>query len=280
MTPDASADVMKEAESYEAFYEKLGELYPETELVHADRRTGSRFWTVLNELRPFATAGKKLIDVGCNDGVYTIPYCQAGGEAVGVDISNSLVQRCNAKAKTLNLHCSFIQADIDSPEFQRRVSGTFEVALFSEVLEHLKSPEGALSSIRSMLEYGGHMILTTPTPLFNGLDSKWKYPIALYAGKRLLERHVVDSREIPVLMKYGIASSQYRHDGYYPRALERFVKGFGFTLTKSYTIDYPKKVRQALFLMGAVGRDLEMTVRSIPLLNLLGVTNVTVFRAV
>src|SRR5579863_7108194 len=84
MTTDESpTDVMKEAISYEAFYEQLGNQYPETEFVHTDRRIGSRYWTVLNELKLFASAGRKLVDIGCNDGVYTFPYCEAGGNAIG-----------------------------------------------------------------------------------------------------------------------------------------------------------------------------------------------------
>ncbi len=271
---------MEEAVSYGAFCEQLGNQYPETELVHADRRVGSRYWTVFNELRPFALAGRKLIDIGCNDGVYTIPYCEAGGNATDVDISSSLVKKCDAKAKTLKFPCSFITAGIDLPDFRQHVIETFEVALFSEVLEHVRNPARALSSIRSLLKEGGHMILTTPTPLFNGMDSKWKYPIAMLGGRRLLETHVVYTREIPVLLRYGIASSKYRHDGYYPRALKSHVEGFGFALIKSYTIGYPEKVRQALFFMRALGSDHEMTMRTVPLLNLVGITNVTIFRAV
>jgi 2-polyprenyl-3-methyl-5-hydroxy-6-metoxy-1,4-benzoquinol methylase len=277
---ESPTDVMKEDLAYEEFYEQLGKSYPETELVHADKRIGSRYWTVLNELRPFASDARILIDIGCNDGVYTIPYCAAGGKATGIDISQSLVDKGNAKARMLKLPCSFLQGDIDSPHLRDTIGQAFEVALFSEVLEHVRNPTRALSTVRSLLTYGGHMILTTPTPLFNGMDSKWKYPITMFAGKKLLESHVVDTREIPVLMRYGIASSQYRHDGYYPIALTRYVEDFGFALVRSYTVGFPRKVRQALFLMGMMGRDSEMIIRRVPVLNLLGVTNVTVFRAV
>jgi 2-polyprenyl-3-methyl-5-hydroxy-6-metoxy-1,4-benzoquinol methylase len=279
-TDDAPTNIMREAVSYGAFYEQLGNLYPETELVHTDKQPGSRYWTVLNELRPFAAAGMKLIDIGCNDGVYTIPYCQTGGKATGVDISDSLVRKCNAKAKMLGLQCSFVNADIDSLDFRKHVQETFEVALFSEVLEHVRNPAAALLSIRSLLEDGAYLVLTTPTPLFNRMDSKWKYPLTLLGGRKLVEPNTVDTREIPALLKYGIASSKYRHDGYYPRALRSYVEGFRFSLIRSYTIGYPERVRQALFLTRALGGDPEMTIRRLPFLNLLGITNVALFRAV
>lgn len=122
------------------------------------------------------------------------------------------------------------------------------------------------------------MLLTTPTPLFNGMDSKWKYPIDLLAGRKLLESHVVDSTEIPVLLRYGIASSQYRHDGYYPRAFIPYVESFGFELVKSYTIGFPSKVSKAFFLARVKRDDIEITLRSFPIVNLLGITNVALFR--
>jgi len=63
-------------EKYDEFYELLGKNYPETELAHANRSDTSRYYEILSVLKPYAHQGKKLLDVGCNDGVYTIPYCE------------------------------------------------------------------------------------------------------------------------------------------------------------------------------------------------------------
>jgi len=280
MSKEEPSDVMGEPSSYENFYEQLGERYPETELVHADRETGSRYHTVVEELRPFAVSGARLVDIGCNDGVYTITYCKMGGQATGIDISKSLVAKARTEADELGLPCKFISGDIEDPELLKMLHEPFEVALFSEVLEHVRDPARALTSIRSLLKKGGHLVLTTPTPLFNGVKSKWRYPLTVFGGRMLVEKNVVDTRNIPVLMEHGIPESQYRHDGYYPLALKPYVEGFGFKFEKGYTMGYEGKMTRAFFFMRLWGGDPELLIRKIPLLNLLGVTNITVFSAV
>jgi len=97
-------------EKYDEFYELLGKNYPETELAHVNRSGTSRYYEVLSILKPYARQGKKLLDVGCNDGVYTIPYCESGGKAVGVGISESLVKKAQKKVK--NLDVQFLKNDI------------------------------------------------------------------------------------------------------------------------------------------------------------------------
>ncbi len=134
MNEDAEpVNVMNDPVSYESFYDELGKEYPETETVHSIRGIGSRYWTILDELRPFAVSRKRLIDIGCNDGVYTIPYCQMGGEGLGVDISSSLVEKAMSKAESLGLSCSFVQAEIDSPSFPEKINQAFDIVLCSEV---------------------------------------------------------------------------------------------------------------------------------------------------
>lgn len=272
--------VMEDETEYKEFYESLGSSYPETEVVHAERGVGSRYWTVLQELAPFASQGKSMVDVGCNDGVYTIPYCLMGGSAVGIDISESLVSKARESAARLSLPCRFIQGDIDSSVFPSELEGAFDVALFSEVLEHVRHPSTAMTKIRSFLKDGGYLLLTTPTPLFNNLRSKWRYPASLLAGQKLLEPNTVDTREVPDLVRFGVGSSQYRHDGYLPLALRRYARRFGFEPVKCYTMEFPKRLRRALFVTGANGATGEMVIRRMPIFNLFGVTNVCLMRAV
>src|SRR5438128_497994 len=108
-------NVAQDPEAYEQFYEELGQKYPETVHVHRNRDPGTRYWTVLSELAPYAKRGARLIDIGCNDGVYTIPYVLSGGTALGIDISQSLVDRANRKAETLGIRsrCGFIRENIE-----------------------------------------------------------------------------------------------------------------------------------------------------------------------
>src|SRR5207245_310728 len=112
--------VSEDSEAYEDFYEELGQKYPETFHVHRTREIGTRNWTVISEIVSFARQGLRLIDIGCNDGVYTIPYVQLGGTALGVDISQSLVKKANKTVEALGVssRCKFIRANIENRDLR------------------------------------------------------------------------------------------------------------------------------------------------------------------
>src|SRR5438445_13678602 len=93
----------KDCAVYEDVYEELGQKYPETLHVHKMKELGSRYWTVISELLPYAKRGLRLIDVGCNDGVYAIPYALAGGKALGIDVSQSLVDKARKTVHDLGI---------------------------------------------------------------------------------------------------------------------------------------------------------------------------------
>ena len=230
-----SRNTIDEKTGYAQLYEELGEKYPETEYAHNERFPGSRYWTVMRELGPYSRKSKRLVDLGCNDGVYSIPYGLKGGTSAGIDISTSLIRKASGNAKRVNSRCRFLAGEIDSPDLIRIIGDDFDVALFSEVLEHLQNPDQALRNIHSLLVQGGDLILTTPTPLFNGLKLSSKYFFDLLSGKRLTENFELDTT---ILRKFNVSSFVYRHDGYYPLALTEYVKCFGFKRLKNYTIDY------------------------------------------
>ena len=253
-------------ERYRDFYEELGDKYPETELMlrHADR--SHRYWTVLEELRPFAERNLKLLDLGCNDGVYSIPYAKYGGIVRGVDISQSLADKASKKAAEAGLagRCSFISGNIET----LKLGDSFDVILLSEVLEHLLNPDDAIQTIASHLRTGGTLLLTTPTPLFENLRRfDVGYILTVLRGKKLLEEQMIDSGKNETA-QYGIKPRAYRHDGYYPKALVRYVESFGFGHSKFYTIAFHARVRRIFS---------EQRARRLPVVKLFGRTNIGLF---
>ncbi len=309
-------DTTKNAEHYLEFYEELGRKLPESAIVHGHRGLNSRYWVVWRELRPFARKGAKLLDVGCNDGVYTIPFCQHGGKALGIDISRTLVEKARDSVTGLGLECRFVQADIESLDVTQVPREVFDVALLSEVLEHVSNPERTMRSIHRLLGLDGRLILTAPTPLSEDLASlTGGFVYRTMRGRRLLEEHILDTTKDPVLQDCGVAAYLWRHDGYYPRALRRYVEETGFECERFYTIGLPhllaRKIVVAMLseralqrLTGpapmaasdsngegprpvwrglrsayrAVSHVCELVQRRIPLVNLIGVTSVGVFR--
>lgn len=251
---------------YRDFYEELGKKYPESDIMlqHADQH--HRYWTVLEELRPFAEKHLSLLDLGCNDGIYSIPYAKMGGSVLGVDISPSLAEKATKRAEEADLSggCRFMAGNVETLS----VPEEFDVVLFSEVLEHVVDPGSAITKIASLTKKEGRLLLTTPTPLFEGLASLGVgYAYTLLRGKKLLEEQMIDSGKNETA-RYGVRPRSYRHDGYYPRALVRYVESFGFACSKFYTISFPSRVRRVVP---------ETSARRFPLIRLFGRTNVGLF---
>jgi 2-polyprenyl-3-methyl-5-hydroxy-6-metoxy-1,4-benzoquinol methylase len=268
---------------YAEFYEHLGQTYPESQIVHKDRSSpASRYQTVLRELARFAVDGKRLLDLGCNDGVYSIPYSKSGGSVVGVDISSSLVARASKSAldNGVGERCNFVTSEIDSSFLVKKLGAQkFDVVLLSEVLEHILDQRQALINIHDLLSDRSTLILTTPTPLFENLASfSPRYVGRVLRGKRLLEEHAIETTKVHVLAEHGISPFLYRHDGYYPLALRKYIQSFGFGCEKMYTISFPHWVRnRLLYPLRELGKDVDMTARRIPVVKMFGGTIVSRF---
>jgi 2-polyprenyl-3-methyl-5-hydroxy-6-metoxy-1,4-benzoquinol methylase len=102
--------------------------------------------------------GLRVLDVGCGSGVHGEELARTYGHVVtGVDLSAPSV------AKATSRLASAYVADVTVPEeypFAR--SQSFDVILFSDLLEHLGDPESVLRRHLSLLSPGGHILLSIP----------------------------------------------------------------------------------------------------------------------
>ena len=254
-------DVMESEDSYREFYERVGGEYPETEVVHkGDPR---RYNVILSELLPFASKGYRLLDIGCNDGVYTIPYSRAGGIGHGIDISSSLIQKARAQAEGLS--ATFEVADIEKYTSKTQ----YDAVLMSEVLEHVRNPEIAMVRALKALRGGGFLLLSAPTPY--GLITTKRYIMELLQNSKLTEKGIVRTEETILGERYHMAGFHYRHDGYYPPMLRRWLHGLGLRTIRSYTAVYG---RSNLFLRTLQKLETTVRIERMPVLNLFGETNV------
>ena len=272
-------DASQDDQHYHDFYLALGERVPETETAHHNMsRSWSRYATVMHELRKLARPDRTLLDIGCSDGVYTIPWrVMDGGRAVGVDIAPGFIERAKQAAEQRGVNnVDFVTRDIQQEPLDDL--GHFDVVLFSEVLEHLNHPDLAMKSIRNRLEEGGVLVLSTPTPvaeLMISIEPRLRYLRGLLSG-RLKEEQVVNSDSRPYLVAHDLGGYLYRHDAYWPTKLPSWVESFGFQTVHFYTggLGWPFAKINALQYLEA------HAVRRIPLLNLFGKTNFGVFKAV
>lgn len=117
----------------------------------------------LKYLRQLDLKGKRVLDIGCRDGLFSFEAEKMGAaEVIGIDndLSKPAVEflipyfRSSVKMVQMNL------LDLSSATF-----GRFDVILFPGVLYHLRYPFWALKVIREILNSGGTLL--TETAIWN-----------------------------------------------------------------------------------------------------------------
>ena len=257
-----SVDVMQTEERYREFYDRLGRDYPESEMIHGTDPFKKNF--LLDRLAPFAEQGVSMLDIGCNDGVYSIPYGQMGGTAHGIDISAALVEKARRRASGLPV--TFEVADIEEFHSEEK----YGLVLMSEVIEHVRRPDRAIAKAVAALRPRGELLLSTPSAYCH--VSTLRYVVELLKRKELTAEDVIytDSDTCVLGKDWGIHGFKYRHDGYYLYAMCDWLSSFGLRRIKSFTLGmapYRRPFRTVL-------RSLESKLRTstVPGINLFGLT--------
>jgi 2-polyprenyl-3-methyl-5-hydroxy-6-metoxy-1,4-benzoquinol methylase len=101
---------------------------------------------------------KRVVEFGCAAGhMSRVLKEKFGCEVVGLEINHEDAKRARA-------YCSeVIIGDIDELAWCEELSGScFDVAIFADVLEHLRSPETALERVRDILSEHGSIVVSVP----------------------------------------------------------------------------------------------------------------------
>lgn len=136
-----------------------GYRWSNAELVHS---AGYLLPTIVRELHVIGDGlqaqGKhrRLFDLGCGNGSVPSALSKLGWNVVGVDPSVEGVQQANQHYPELSLHQGSADDDL-AARF-----GTFPVVVSLEVVEHVFSPRKYAETLFSLLEPGGHAIVSTP----------------------------------------------------------------------------------------------------------------------
>ena len=205
------------------FYDKVGEKYPEEEMVYQTLRGRLRKKFVLAYLNRFQGS---LLDIGCNRGMYLMHY--NGGSRFGVDLSKGVLENTPRNGK-LNLVIA------DAEQLQCFKENSFDNILCSEVLEHCLNPLAVFQSISFVLNSKGYALVTTP-------NYRKKRPEWINLG---------------VLTQYGIDSDcqdGYFHTAYRPEELADLARQAGLDIVDVGTLEkevkYAAKIPAAIMLTG------------------------------
>lgn len=136
-----------------------------------DWRMTHLLWRHRALLRRYSPEGKRVLDFGCMDGIFTLRLQQLGGQAVGYDISPAAI----AQAKRF-------RGQAARPVFTAVPPGPgqFDRIYCQEVLEHVEDDSGLIGELVGYLAPGGSVVGTTPVGKnFWDPDHKRQYDEAL-----------------------------------------------------------------------------------------------------
>ena len=136
-----------------------------------DWRMTHLLWRHRALLRRYSPEGKRVLDFGCMDGIFTLRLQQLGGQAVGYDISPAAI----AQAKRF-------RGQAARPVFTAVPPGPgqFDRIYCQEVLEHVEDDSGLIGELVGYLAPGGSVVGPTPVGTnFWDPDHKRQYDEAL-----------------------------------------------------------------------------------------------------
>jgi 2-polyprenyl-3-methyl-5-hydroxy-6-metoxy-1,4-benzoquinol methylase len=124
--------------------------------------------------------GKRVLDVGCSSGYLARPLVERGCVVIGIE------RDPDAAEAALDVCADVLVGDVEELDLPFQ-SGSFDVVLCGDLVEHLRDPETFLSRVRPLLASEGRLLLTTPNV------ANWALRLNLLAGRwRYTERGLLD----------------------------------------------------------------------------------------
>lgn len=113
------------------------------------------------QLRMLEGQGKTILDVGCHSGIMGSLIKQRHGASVtGLDFDEEALSV--ARTRLDDVHEIDLEASDWTDHLLAKGIGQFDVAIFGDVLEHLRYPEEVLRETKRLLKPGGKVIVSLP----------------------------------------------------------------------------------------------------------------------
>jgi 2-polyprenyl-3-methyl-5-hydroxy-6-metoxy-1,4-benzoquinol methylase len=118
-----------------------------------ERRIARLLWRHRHLLRTVPVRGRRVLDWGCMDGVFTIALQRAGAEATGYDVAPAAI----AQAERFRGAAAGPRFLTDPPAGE-----TFDVVFTNEVIEHVPDDRAFAGELMRYVRPGGLLVGTTP----------------------------------------------------------------------------------------------------------------------
>ncbi len=152
-------------------YKEIAEAYSSPErMEHPYRKMLYSRWIEACERTIGTLKGKRVLDLGCGNGVSSIILAKKGAKVIGIDNETEMIKIARANEKKNQLGIRYIMRDATNFNFHKK----FDLITPTNVLHYAKTKKDLLAMIRSMaknLKKNGYVV---------GFNSDPKNPVVKY----------------------------------------------------------------------------------------------------
>lgn len=151
--------------------------------------------------------GKKILDIGCGSGLYTLTFLKLGAKYVaGQDISQEAVDiAINFCEKDGFTNFDIVTGDCENLLFE---ADSFDIAFSGDVFEHITDNQKKrfISEIYRVLKPGGLLTIKTPNRKYLKMSILFKRLIALIKMQDPFKIHIAHTKNNPDNEHHGLTT--------------------------------------------------------------------------
>lgn len=107
----------------------------------------------------YGITDKRILDMGCGDGVLSYCIAREGGVVSGIDLDKYAIEFARKRTRRYRTSIDFSVQDVCATEF---TNDSFDAIVSNEVIEHVPNPEEMLLEMKRILKPDGVAVVSTP----------------------------------------------------------------------------------------------------------------------
>lgn len=149
--------------------------------------------------------GKRLVDVGCGGGILTEGLAKAGADALGVDLSEELIDIAELHGLETGVTASYQKISAEALAAEQPAS--FDHVTCMEMLEHVPDPASIIQACATLVKPGGMVFFST----LNRVPKA--YLLAIVAAEHVLKMVPKGTHEYKTFIQPAELSQMARNAG-------------------------------------------------------------------
>jgi ubiquinone/menaquinone biosynthesis C-methylase UbiE len=173
--------------------------------------------------------GAKILDLGSGPGSFLVQAAEAGGDVIGVEPSQELIDVSLERTRALGFSVQVVKGTGEHLPFP---DATFGFVNMAEVIEHVEDPEQVLREVHRVLKKGGGVYMSVPNrfgiydPHFHAYFVNWLPRALATPFLKLVGKDKEDSVHAGDTGRQRLENMHY----YTLLGIRRLVKSAGFTM--------------------------------------------------